>query len=151
MDIGKWYDKYIDGNMIIKGRMLRNIELGSKTEPITIAISSLTISNTPVLKTLDVSNISTLSGSLDLGSCTGIENIYAYGTSLSQIKLPDGGVVRNIEFPESTAYLTLKNFPLIEANGVGIDLCKENITDFFVTGCDKLNSLNLLETILIAQ
>ncbi|MEI3419939.1 MAG: hypothetical protein V8R91_02110 [Butyricimonas faecihominis] len=96
-DIGDWYDKNVQGSMVIQGRMLREIRLGSKTENIVISITSLTISNCASLQKLVLSNIATLSGTLNLTSCTHLQEVYADGTSLSQMKLPTGGSMRVIE------------------------------------------------------
>ena len=90
-DIGDWYNKNVQGSMIIQGRMLRDIRLGSKTEAIVISISSLTLSNCTSLQRLLLSNISTLSGTLNLAGCTHLQEVYADGTSLVQIILPKGG------------------------------------------------------------
>lgn len=35
--------------------------------------------------------------------------------------------------------------------GVGIDLCEEIITDFFITGCPKVKPMQLLVSIMDAQ
>lgn len=150
-DIGDWHDKNVQGSMIIQGRMLRDIRLGSKIEPIVISISSLTLSNCSSLQRLLLSNISTLAGTLNLADCTHLQEIYADGTSLVQIVLPKGGGLQTVEFSAFNQYLTLANYPLMTNEGVGIDLCKEIITDFFITGCPKVKPMQLLVSIMNAQ
>ena len=153
MSIGDFHTKNVSGAMIIKGRMLRELLLGSKTDSANIAIkiTSLTLSDCISLQKLLLSNISTLSGVIDLTACTHLKQVYADGTSLTQIKLPQGGALSLIEYPTSTQYLTLQNFPILESSGVIIDNCKENITDFFVTECPLLNPVDLLSAIITAQ
>lgn len=63
-DIGDWHNKNVTGSMIIQGRMLRDIRLGSKDAPVVISISSLTLSNCVSLQRLLLSNIATLAGTL---------------------------------------------------------------------------------------
>ena len=153
MSIGDFHTKNISGAMTVKGKMLRELLLGSKTDSdnITIAITSLTLSDCISLQNLLLSNISTLSGVLDLTACTHLRQVYADGTSITQIKLPSGGALSLIEYPQSTQYLTLQNFPVLQSSGVIIDACKENITDFYVSDCPQLNPVDLLSEIITAQ
>lgn len=150
-DIGDWHNKNVQGSMIIQGRMLRDIRLGSKTEPIIISITSLTLSNCTSLQRLLLSNISTLSGTLNLAACTHLQEVHADGTSLVQIILPKGGGLRSVEFSEYNQYLSLMNYPLMTNEGVGIGLCKEIISDFFITGCPMISPMALLIGIMDAQ
>lgn len=150
-DIGDWHNKNVQGSMIIQGRMLREIRLGSKTEPIVISISSLTISNCTSLQKLLLSNIASLSGTLNLTTCTHLQEVYTDGTSLVQLRLPVGGGLRKVEFSAYNQYLLLSNYPLLTNEGIGIDLCKEIITDFFVVDCPLIKPLQLLVNIMNAQ
>ena len=150
-DIGDWHNKNVQGSMIIQGQMLRDIRLGSKTEPIVISISSLTISNCVSLQRLLLSNISTLAGTLNLAACTHLQEVHADGTSLVQVILPAGGGLRTVEFSAYNQYLTLANYPLMTNEGVGIDLCKGIITDFFVVDCPRIDPMRLLVDIMNTQ
>ena len=150
-NIGDWYDKNVQGSMVIQGRMLREIRLGSKTGHIVISITSLTISNCTSLQKLVLSNIATLSGTLNLTSCTHLQEVYADGTSLSQMKLPTGGSMRVIEFSPRNQYLSLSNYPLLPTEGVRMDQCKHIITDFFVEDCPLLHPVELLVEVMEAQ
>lgn len=150
-DIGDWHDKNVTGSMVIQGKMLREIRLGSKTEPITISISSLTISNCVSLQKLVLSNIRTLSGALSLAACTHLKEVHADGTSLSQIKLPAGGGLELVEYSSQNQYITLSNYPLLTNEGVKIDLCKSIITDFFIVDCPQMKPVKMLVDIMNAQ
>ena len=150
-NIGDWYDKNVQGSMVIQGRMLREIRLGSKTGHIVISITSLTSSNCTSLQKLVLSNIATLSGTLNLTSCTHLQEVYADGTSLSQMKLPTGGSMRVIEFSPRNQYLSLSNYPLLPTEGVRMDQCKHIITDFFVEDCPLLHPVKLLVEMMEAQ
>lgn len=151
LDIGDWYDKNVSGSMVIQGKMLRTIRLGSKTEPIVISISSLTLSNCESLQRLVLSRINTLAGTLNLLSCTHLQEVYADGTSLTQMVLPKGGGLRVVEYSAYNQYLSLSNYPLLATSGVGIGLCKGVITDFFVVDCPLLKPMQLLVDIMDAQ
>ena len=150
-DIGDWHDKNVTGSMIIQGRMLRDIRLGHTTEPIVISITALTLSNCVSLQRLILSRISTLTGTLSLLSCTHLKEIYAGGTSLTQIVLPKGGGLETIEYSEFNQYITLQNYPLLKSEGVLMDYCKEKVTDFLVENCPLLKPMELLSAIIEAQ
>lgn len=151
MSIGKWHDKNVNGNLIIKGRMLRELELGSRTEQVVIAITGLTVSDCVSMQSILLSNIATLAGSLDLSVCTHLRKVWADGTSLTQIRLPQGGCLELVQYPSTNRYLTLQNFPLLRQDGVLIDDCAGIITDFFVSDCPRLNPVDLLIKIMDAQ
>ena len=150
-DIGDWHNKNVTGSMIIQGRMLRDIRLGSKDAPVVISISSLTLSNCVSLQRLLLSNIATLAGTLNLSACSHLQEIYADGTSLTQIVLPSGGGLRVIQYSRLNQYLSLSNYPLLTTEGIGIDLCRDVITDFFIVNCPNLSPMQLLVDIMNAQ
>lgn len=150
-DIGDWYDKNVTGSMIIQGRMLREIRLGSRMGKIVISITSLTISNCISLQNIDLSRISTLRGTLNLSSCTHLKKLYAGGTSLTQLVLPKGGGLEAIEYSALNQYIMLQNYPLIKNEGVLLDYCKENITDFLIENCPLLKPMQLLSAVIEAQ
>jgi hypothetical protein len=150
-DIGDWHNKNVTGSMIIQGRMLRDIRLGSKDAPVIISISSLTLSNCVSLQRLLLSNIATLAGTLNLSACSHLQEIYADGTSLTQIVLPSGGGLRVIQYSRLNQYLSLSNYPLLTTEGIGIDLCRDVITDFFIVNCPNLSPMQLLVDIMNAQ
>ena len=150
-DIGDWHNKNVTGSMIIQGRMLRDIRLGSKDAPVIISISSLTLSNCVSLQRLLLSNIATLAGTLNLSACSHLQEIYADGTSLTQIVLPSGGGLRVIQYSRLNQYLSLSNYPLLTTEGIGIDLCRDVITDFFIVNCPNLSPMRLLVDIMNSQ
>lgn len=150
-DIGIWYDKNVTGSMIVKGRMLRTLKLGDETADIVITISSLTISDCASLQELDIRRIATLGGTLNVSACTHLKRLYAGGTALTQIVLPDGGGLELIEFNALSQYLILKNYPLLKNSGVLIDECAASLTDFFVSGCTQVDPMQLLVRVMKAQ
>ena len=151
MDIGEWYDKNVTGEMVVTGKMLTNLKLGHKNNDITISITGLTISNTPALKHLILSRISTLKGSLDLTGCKRLEECYLDGTSITQPKFANGGGLKTVEFGVETKYVIFKNMSMLTNKGVNIESCKKVITDFGVTDCANMNPVNMLYQIYTAQ
>lgn len=150
-DIGDWHEKNVSGTMVIQGRMLREIRLGSKTDNIQISISALTISNCVSLQKLLLSNIRTLGGTLNLSACTHLKEVYADGTALAQMKLPTGGGLQVVEYSANNKYLNLSNYPLMTNEGVGINLCRSVISDFFIMDCPLMRPIEILMEIMNAQ
>ena len=151
LSIGDWHDKNVSGTMVVRGKKLKELILGSKTDNVVISITGLTISDCGNLKKLLLSNISTLQGVLDVSQLTSLKEIYADGTSVNQIKLPDGGNIEKVEYPSTNAYLVLNNFPALTNDGLIIDKCASNITDYMIQNCPLLDSATILMQIIQAQ
>lgn len=151
LSIGDWHKKSVSGTMVVRGRRLTELILGSKTDPVVITITGLTIADCGSMQKVLLSNIPTLQGTLDLSACQNIREIYADGTNLSQIKVPEGGSLEVIEYPANNKYISFKNFPLLSTEGLIIGQCAGNITDFWVENCPLLNPMKLLSDIIEAQ
>ena len=80
-----------------------------------------------------------------------MQEIYADGTSLAQIVLPSGGGLRVVEYSRFNQYLSLSNYPLLTDDGIGIDLCKTVISDFFIVDCALVRPMKILVDIMNAQ
>ena len=70
---------------------------------------SLTLGNNTLLKWADVRNCPNLSQSVDMSGCTGLEEVYFNGTSITGLSLPNGGNLKKLHLPESVVNLTLRN------------------------------------------
>ena len=136
--------------MAVSGLMLSELILGSADDEVAIAISGLTLSDTVSLRRLVLTNISTLSGVLDLSVCSHIREVYATGTALTQISLPSGGALQHIEYPDTNQYIQLHNFQLLQTDNVvvGDGL---SVIDFFVDNCPQLDAFSILLQIFTAQ
>lgn len=151
LSIGDWHRKNVSGTMVVRGRRLTELILGSKTENVIITITGLTLADCGSLQKVLLSNIATLQGTLDLSACQNIREIYADGTNLSQIKVPEGGSLEVIEYPANNKYISFKNFPLLSTEGLIIGQCAGNITDFWVENCPLLSPMKLLSDVIEAQ
>ncbi|RGN37476.1 leucine-rich repeat domain-containing protein [Bacteroides oleiciplenus] len=151
LSIGDWHKKNVSGTMVVRGRRLNELILGSKDDNVIISITGLTLADCSSMQKLLLSNITTLQGTLDLSTIINIREIYADGTNLSQIKLPSGGGLEIIEYPANNRYITFRNFPMLTTEGLRIGQCAENITDFLIENCPKLAPMKLLSNIIEAQ
>jgi hypothetical protein len=137
--------------MAVTGRMIRELRIGNEdASKVKISINKLNIQKCDSLQKLDIRNVTTMSSELDLSSCTHLREVYAKGTGLSQIILPDGGGLQYIQFGDFTEYLTLRNFPLLNAAGVDISGCIDDIIHFNIQQCPNLNPLDLLMDVMEA-
>lgn len=151
LSIGDWHKKNVSGTMVVRGRRLTELILGSKTEDVIISITGLTLADCGSMQKILLSNIATLQGTLDLSAIINIREIYADGTNLSQIKLPNGGGLEIIEYPENNKYISFRNFPVLTTEGLRIGQCAVNITDFWIENCPLLKPVRLLLDIIEAQ
>ena len=151
LSIGDWHKKNVSGTMVVRGRRLTELVLGSKEEGVIISITGLTLADCGSMQKVLLSNIATLQGTLDLSTIINIREIYADGTNLSQIKLPNGGGLEIIEYPANNKYITFRNFPMLTTEGLRIGQCAVNITDFLIENCPKLKPMKLLSDIIKAQ
>lgn len=151
LSIGDWHLKNVSGTMVVRGKRLTELTLGSKSENVIISITGLTLAGCGSLQTILLSNITTLQGTLDLSNCINIREIYADGTNLSQIKVPDGGGLEVIEYPANNKYISFRNFPVLTTEGLRIGQCAVSITDFWIENCPLLKPMKLLSDIIEAQ
>lgn len=150
LDIGDWHDKSVSGTMTISGKMLRNITLGSdNAESVIISISALNLGNIAMLENIKLSNISTLSGTVDLRNAGRIKEVYADGTSITQIKLPSGSGLTTLSYGSSNQYVVLNNQK--QLTSVDYSQCKEAVTTFAVSDCPNLDAFSMLVDIINAQ
>lgn len=151
LSIGDWHKKNVSGTMVVRGRRLSELILGSKTDNVIISITGLTLADCGSMQKVLLSNIATLQGTLDLSTIINIREVYADGTNLSQIKLPNGGGLEVIEYPANNKYITFRNFPMLTTEGLRIGQCAVNITDFLIENCPLLKPVKLLSDIIEAQ
>ena len=137
--------------MVVRGKRLSELILGSKTDDVIISITGLTLADCGSMQKVLLSNIATLQGTLDLSTIINIREVYADGTNLSQIKLPNGGGLEIIEYPANNKYITFRNFPMLTTEGLRIGQCAVNITDFLIENCPLLKPVQLLSDIIEAQ
>lgn len=152
LDIGDWSSYVINGALSIIGKRLKRLKLGdTDASKVKILISSLTLGNTVSLKDIDIQNIGTLGGALDLRSNYRLRSLQAKGTKLTEVHFADGGALEKVEYPATTGYVELKNLDNLTNGNCDISACKANVMSYFVSGCDKLQPIKMLTEILDAQ
>ena len=152
LDIGDWSSYVINGALSIIGKRLKRLKLGDENEQkVKILIASLTLGNTTSLEEIDVQNISTLGGSLDMRSNFRLRKFLAGGSSLTEAHFADGGALEEVDYPASTSYVELKNLDKLTNEKCNTEACAPNVMSYFVSGCDNLQPIKMLIGIMDAQ
>ena len=152
LDIGDWSSYVINGALSIIGKRLKRLKLGDENEEkVKILIASLTLGNTTSLEEIDVQNISTLGGSLDMRANYRLRKFLAGGSSLTEAHFADGGALEEVDYPATTSYVELKNLDKLTNEHCNTEGCAPNVMSYFVSGCDNLQPVKKLIDIMDAQ
>ena len=152
LDIGDWSSYVINGALSIIGKRLKRLKLGDENEQnVKILISSLTLGNTTSLEEIDVQNISTLGGALDMRANYRLRKFLAGGSSLTEAHFADGGALEEVDYPATTSYVELKNLDKLTNEKCNTEACAPNVMSYFVSGCDNLQPVKKLIDIMDAQ
>lgn len=119
----------------------------------------LSIGSNKLLTKLDVTNCTGLGldhgngtpqETLSVANCPNIEEVYASGTHIKTIELPESGYLRILHAPETLTSLTIKNQLYIELenaakNVKGLKIQDwTNITQLYIDNCPKLDTVAIL-------
>lgn len=77
-------------------------------------LTSLSVGNNNLLRSIDVRNCINLTQAIDLRGCTNIEEVYFDGTKVTGVLLPEGGILKKLHLPDTITDLTIKNQPLLD-------------------------------------
>lgn len=72
-------------------------------------LKSLSFSNNRLLKSVNICNCTGLTSTLDFSLCPDIQEIYATGSKISGVQLPDSGFIKKLYLPSTISNLTLIN------------------------------------------
>lgn len=152
LDIGDWSSYVINGALSIIGKRLKRLKLGDKDyDRVKILISSLTLGNTTSLEEIDIQNVSTLSGSIDMRSNFRLRKFLAGGSSITEAHFADGGALEEVDYPATTSYVELKNLDRLTNEHCNTEACAPNVMSYFVSGCDNLQPIKKLIDIMDTQ
>ena len=152
LDIGDWSSYVINGALSIIGRRLKRLKLGDEDrQKVKILISSLTLGNTTSLEEVDIQNVATLGGSLDMRGNYRLRRFLAGGSSLTEAHFADGGALEEVNYPATTSYIELKNLDHLTNEKCHVEACASNVMSYFVSGCDSLQPVRMLTEIMDAQ
>lgn len=144
-DIGTWYDKPANGTFAFNGNRVKNLIAGTDNKgDIRLKATALQLKAMKSLRTLDVHNLSTLGGTLDVSTNTRLGSLDARGTSITGVSLPNQEFLKSVKLPATMTALRLENFKgLSELTLEGW----EKLETFYMDQktCPNLNSLIFIE------
>lgn len=113
-----------------KATKLSSLKVGNNTSGYDNPnLTSLTIGNLVLLRTLDVRNCSALTQAVDISGCTNIEHVYFDGTATTGVTLPNGGILKTLHLPATVTNLTLLN--------------QKQLTDFVLPSYSNISTLRI--------
>ena len=115
---------------ISKATHLTSLKVGDASENYrNINLNSITLGNNVLLRTLDLRNCAALTQHVNASGCTGLEEAYLDGTSITGISLPNGGNLKVLHLPGTITNLAVLN--------------QKAITDFTMAGYDNVTTLRV--------
>lgn len=94
---------------------LRELKLGDgAADYVNNSLTTVTFGNNILLRKADLRNCAALTQAVDMSGCTNVEEIYFDGSSITGLKLPNGGVLKKLHLPGTVTNLTLRNQTKLE-------------------------------------
>ena len=123
---------------------MKKLTLGnSKTGYKNTVFTTLTTDANPLLEELDVTNIESLTQTLDLSRLVNLKSLKACGTSTSSILFADNGKLEDLELPAVNG-LSFKNLKYLASENIYLE-SYDNVVSLIVENCPLINKLELLE------
>ncbi len=111
-DIGTWYDKPANGSFTFNGNRVKTLTAGTDTRSdIHLKITGVTLGAMTSLRNLDLHNLSTLKGTLDVSGNTRLAGVDARGTSIVGVSLPQQEFLTTLKLPSTMQTLRLTGQP----------------------------------------
>ena len=106
-------------------------------------IESITFGYCPSIELIDCQNLSTLAGTIDLTQIPRLQKALLGGTSITELKLPAGAKLDELQLPDTLNTLELKNLKFLTTEGFKYNSIA-NVSRLVVEGCDNIDSFALL-------
>jgi len=152
-DLGDLSPLYCQRCYISAATKLTRLQLGNRTKGYyNNNLTELDFGSNTLLKYVDISNCSGLTGSIDISACPNIEEVYAHGTKISSVSLPAAGYLQKLYLPETLVDFTLKNQHKITTENVIIGsedaINCSNITKLTIANCPNLDATSIFRACL---
>ena len=121
---------------VSKAKKLTELIVGSGVEGYSNPnLKELAVGTNKLLKKIDIRNCPNYTSSLQISNCPNIQEIYATGSGITGLELPDSGYLKKVYLPETLTNLTVTNQQYIE--------------EFHLAGYDALTTLRIEKTVNI--
>ena len=126
-EVGDLSRCYVGDNNFSSATRLQKLVIGSTDDGYeNTFMNEVLVANNPLLKHLDLRNISGINTVIDVSSCSNLKELYAEGTNATGVIFANGGLLQTAHLPNITS-LSMKNLNYIE--------------DFVVDSYDNLQTL----------
>lgn len=112
-DLSKWYLSLLK---LGAATSLTEIKVGdSSANYENPNLTTLEFGANKLLRSIDISNCSGLTGNIDLSQCTNLQYLYAGGTQLTSVSFANGGQLKIAVLPDTITSMTLINLTSIQS------------------------------------
>jgi hypothetical protein len=130
-DLSPMYCGYVD---VSKATKLTELIIGSNVDGYTNTnLKTVSVGANKLLQKINVCNCPSLTNPLVLKNCPNIQEIYATGSSITGVELPNSGYLKKVYLPGTLTNLTVTNQQYIE--------------EFELEGYDNLTTLRIEDTV----
>lgn len=121
-DIGDFsqVNLYADNpQLVVQSKRLQRLKVGdADATRVKTLLKTLTVLPCPSLSEVDARNAVELEGTIDLSQCPRLRRALFGGTKASEIAIPKGSKIEELELPDSTKILSLLNLPKLTEEGL---------------------------------
>lgn len=104
---------FADFSMAVK---LQSLILGSNVDGYeNTRLETVNVGNNELLTLINVENCTSLTQTVDLSGCTGLETVKAKGSAVTGLSLPNGGHLKTLELPATITNFTVQNQQQLES------------------------------------
>ena len=103
----------------------------------------LSVGTNKLLQKLDIRNCPNLTQAVDLSQCDNIEEVYAEGSSITAVALPDGGRLSLLHLPKTVSSLNIMNQLSLTDSGLQFNEV-DNLTTIRWENSNNANVLNII-------
>lgn len=105
-----------------KATKLTSIKVGD-SNPLYVNpnLTGLSVGTNALLSTVDARHCTALAGTVDLSGARNVEHVRLAGTAVTAVTLPVGGILKELELPDTVTNLTIRDQPSVSAFSVEND------------------------------
>lgn len=131
----------------VSSKRMQTFKLGDEdASKVTTNVSSLSFGDCPSMMSVDVRNVSTLGGNIDLTKMPRLQEAYFGGTKARSITLPNGSKITKFEVGEELTQLALMNLMFLKEEDFGHGTLPK-LEFLRIENCGQLSPYQLLKDI----
>ena len=144
-DFGELYKLYPRTASLQNATRIKSLKLGTDTAGYQNTIfQRFSAGDNNLLEELDLTNLVTYTGALDIHKLINLKTFKAFGTALSSVTFADSGKLNYIELP-AVNDITLRRLQYLAAANLKV-ASYDNVKDLVIEDCPLLSPLTLLES-----